>query len=163
MSKMNNPILTTRSRRLAFSMVLTIGLVAGSAKAGEINTGYFGDVAIKGYDPVAYYTMKKAVKGSEQFTHDWLGATWQFSSAEHQQIFRASPVKYAPQYGGYCADGVAYGQATANIDPEAWRIIDNKLYLNYDPGAAQELEELDGQLQKAEANWPEIKKKMTAQ
>jgi len=145
------------------SVVLAASVFAGAAQAREINTGYFGDVAIKGYDPVAYFTMKKAVEGSDQFTHRWLGAKWQFSSVEHRRLFQASPVKYAPQYGGYCADGVAYGQATANIDPEAWRIIDDKLYLNYDPGAAQELEELDGQLEKAAANWPEIHKKVASQ
>lgn len=139
-----------------------VTLVAGPALAGEINTGYFGDVAIKGYDPVAYFTMSKAVKGSEQYSYRWLGATWHFSSPEHQKNFQATPVRYAPQYGGYCADGVAYGQATANIDPQAWRIIDGKLYLNYDPGAAQELEELPGQLEKAESNWSGIQKKVAA-
>ncbi|TDJ21324.1 MAG: hypothetical protein E2O65_00070 [Gammaproteobacteria bacterium] len=137
-------------------------LAASPALAGEINTGYFGDVAIKGYDPVAYFTVSKAVKGSEKYSHRWLGAKWHFSSPENQKSFQATPVKFAPQYGGYCSDGVAYGQATANIDPEAWRIIDGKLYLNFDPGSAQELEELEGQLEKAEANWPEIKKTLAA-
>ena len=147
------------------SMVLAgifLGLVAGPALAGEVNTGYFGDVAIKGYDPVAYFTMSKAVRGSEDFSHRWLGATWRFSSSEHLKSFQASPTKFSPQYGGYCSDGVAYGQSTANIDPEAWRIIEGKLYLNYDQGAAQELEELEGQLDKAEANWPEIRKALAA-
>ncbi len=160
---MNTLIMATRGNYSLISAVFAASILAGAAHAGEINTGYFGDVAIKGYDPVAYFTMQKAVKGSDRFTHRWLGANWQFSSAEHRQIFQASPVKYAPQYGGYCADGVAYGQATANIDPEAWRIIDDKLYLNYDPGSAQELEELDGQLEKAIANWPEIHKKVASQ
>jgi YHS domain-containing protein len=137
-------------------------LAASPALAGEINTGYFGDVAIKGYDPVAYFTVSKAVKGSEKYSHRWLGAKWHFSSPENQKSFQATPVKFAPQYGGYCSDGVAYGQATANIDPEAWRIIDGKLYLNFDPGSAQELEELEGQLEKAEANWPAIKKTLAA-
>jgi len=147
------------------SMVLAgifLGLVAGPALAGEVNTGYFGDVAIKGYDPVAYFTMSKAVRGSEDFSHRWLGATWRFSSAEHMKSFQARPAKFSPQYGGYCSDGVAYGQSTANIDPEAWRIIEGKLYLNYDQGSAQELEELEGQLDKAEANWPKIRKALAA-
>lgn len=149
-------------KRSAFLAGTLIILVAGPALAGEINTGYFGDVAIKGYDPVAYFTMSKAVKGSGDHSHRWLGATWHFSSSEHMKKFQATPASYAPQYGGYCADGVAYGQATSNIDPKAWRIIEGKLYLNYDPGAAQELEEVDGQLEKAEANWPAIKKKVAA-
>ena len=128
-------------------------LMSATAGAGEINTGYFGNVAIKGYDTVAYFTQGEAVKGSETHSLKWLGAVWHFSSAEHRDLFKSSPVRYAPQYGGYCADGVAYGQSTANINPQAWRIINDKLYLNYDEGAAVELEELPGQLEKAEHNW----------
>ena len=128
----------------------------------RINTLGLRGVAIKGYDPVAYFTMSKAVRGSQDFSHRWLGATWRFSSSEHLKSFQASPTKFSPQYGGYCSDGVAYGQSTANIDPEAWRIIEGKLYLNYDQGSAQELEELEGQLDKAEANWPAIRKVLAA-
>lgn len=132
-------------------------LFAIAASAGEINTGYFGNVAIKGYDPVAYFTQQRAVRGKEAISYDWLGATWQFSSDQHKRLFAGDPAKYAPQYGGHCADGVAYGELTTNIDPEAWRIIEGKLYLNYDPGAAAELEEVEGQLEKSIANWPEIR------
>lgn len=125
--------------------------------AGEINTGYFGNVAIEGYDPVAYFTEGKAVKGKSEFAHDWLGAEWHFANADHLQRFIADPVAYSPQYGGMCADGVAYGTMTVNIEPEVFSIIDGKLYLAFDPGAKQEIEELPGQLEKAEANWPEVK------
>jgi len=125
-----------------------------------INTGYFGGIAIMGYDPVAYFTKGRALIGSKEFSHEWLGATWHFANAKHRDLFAADPVKYAPQFGGYCADGVAYGQNTANVDPEAWRIIDGKLYLNYDKGAAAELEEIPGQIKKAEANWQKIKAKL---
>ena len=134
---------------------------SGSAHAGGlINTGYFGGIAIKGYDPVAYFTKGRAMKGSEKFAHTWMGAPWHFANARHRDLFAAEPIKYAPQFGGYCADGVAYGQSTANIDPEAWRIINGKLYLNYDKGAAAELEEIPGQIDKAKANWPKIKAKL---
>ena len=78
------------------------------AQAGEVNTGYFGNVAIEGYDTVAYFTEKRAVKGSEKFQSEWLGATWQFSSDENRKLFDASPMDYAPQYGGLCSEGVAY-------------------------------------------------------
>ena len=125
--------------------------------AGEINTGYFGNVAIEGYDPVAYFTEGKAVKGKAEYAHDWLGAEWHFANADHLQRFIADPVAYSPQYGGMCADGVAYGTMTVNIEPEVFSIIDGKLYLAFDPGAKQEIEELPGQLEKAEANWPEVK------
>ena len=144
---------------LAFAGVLFCNF--GLVHAGEpINTGYFGGIAIKGYDPVAYFTKGRAMKGSEKFAHTWMGAPWHFANARHRDLFAAEPIKYAPQFGGYCADGVAYGQSTANIDPEAWRIINGKLYLNYDKGAAAELEEIPGQIDKAKANWPKIKAKL---
>lgn len=137
-------------------------LAAIPVSAGEVNTGYFGNVAIRGYDPVAYFTMSRPMKGSEEFAYDWLAAKWLFTTDEHRSMFAENPVKYAPQYGGYCADGVAYGDTTTNIDPTAWRIIKGKLYLNYDQGAAAELEEVPGQLEKAEANWPEVRKGILA-
>lgn len=140
------------------------GLFGGSGSVhagGLINTGYFGGIAIMGYDPVAYFTKGRAMKGSEEFTHEWLGATWHFANAKHRDLFAADPVKYAPQFGGYCADGIAHGETTANIDPKAWRIIGGKLYLNYSESAAAELEEIPGQITKAKANWPKTKAKLT--
>jgi YHS domain-containing protein len=138
-------------------LVLALFLFSGFAGAGEINTGYFGNVAIKGYDPVAYFTEQRAVKGSEEISYSWLGTDWNFSSEKHKKLFSGSPVKFAPQYGGFCADGVAYGDFTTNIDPTAWRIIEGKLYLNYDLGSAAELEEVEGQMAKIEKNWPEVR------
>ena len=135
-------------------------IFSGTLSATEINKGYFGTVAIKGYDPVAYFTEERAVKGHEELSYRWLGADWQFTSEKHKQLFTQNPVKYAPQYGGHCSDGIAYGSMTTNIDPQAWRIIDGKLYLNYDQGAATEIEEIEGQLGKAEENWPEIRKRL---
>jgi hypothetical protein len=144
---------------LVFGFVLFGG--SGSIHAGEpINTGYFGGIAIEGYDTVAYFTKGRPMKGSKEIAHKWLGTPWHFANAKHRDLFAADPLKYAPQFGGYCADGVAYGQNTANIDPEAWRIIDGKLYLNYDKGSAVELEETPGQISKAEANWLKIKAKL---
>ena len=152
---MNNCVTTRGTLMTAFTLLV---LFAGmAARAGEVNTGYFGDVAIKGYDPVAYFTMSRPVKGSQEFAFEWLAAKWHFSSDEHRSLFAKNPVKYAPQYGGYCSDGVAYGDTTTNIDPTAWRIIDGKLYLNSDQGAATEIEELPGQREKAAANWPKVR------
>jgi len=145
-----------RIQVLAFAVIFSAGMtgpIFGAASAGEINTGYFGNVAIEGYDPVAYFTMNKAVKGSEEITHKWLGAVWQFSSKEHRDLFVSEPISYAPQYGGYCADGMAYGTTTANLEPQAFRIIEGKLYLNHDQGAAAEIEEIPGQIAKADAMW----------
>lgn len=135
-------------------------IFSGLVSATEINKGYFGSVAIKGYDPVAYFTEERALKGHEEISYRWLGADWQFTSEEHKQLFTQNPVKYAPQYGGHCSDGISYGSMTTNIDPQAWRIIDGKLYLNYDQGAAAEIEEIEGQVARAEENWPEIRKRL---
>lgn len=148
---------------LSLLLILLLGLFTAPVWADKINTGYFGNVAIKGYDPVAYFTHNRAMKGSEQYSLDWLGAEWHFVSSEHRKLFEAAPVKYAPQYGGHCADGIAYGDRTTNIDPEAWRIIEGKLYLNYDQGAAAELEEVPGQLDKIKENWPKVSAQLVVQ
>ena len=123
---------------------------------GRVNTGYFGGVAINGYDPVAYFLDNRAVKGSEKYSYDWLGAPWYFASDEHRELFKKNPVKYAPQYGGYCAAEVAgSGSVTVNIDPEAFAIIDGKLYITYDDVHTQDFAvHVSDLVPKADANWP---------
>ena len=110
---------------------LMVGVFATPAQSGQVNTGYFGNVAIEGYDTVAYFTDKKPIKGSELFSYNWLGATWYFANDEHRRLFAASPISYAPQYGGFCADGVSdgNGHAQTNIEPTTWQIVNGKLYL----------------------------------
>ncbi len=145
----------------ALVLLATLTGQVSSARAAEVNTGYFGNVAIMGYDPVAYFTMNDAVKGSEDHAFEWLGGTWLFANEEHRQTFTASPIKYAPQYGGLCSVGVAYGEVTREIDPEAWSIINGKLYLNYSKAASAVLAE-DGPnlIAKADANWPDVKARL---
>ena len=123
-----------------------------------INTGYFGGVAIMGYDPVAYFTDNRAVKGSEKYSYDWLGTPWHFASSEHKEMFAADPIKYAPQYGGYCAAEVVGGSVTVDIDPNAFKIIDGKLYLIYDKPHADDFAAHASQtVAAADANWPKVK------
>ncbi|MBB2972949.1 YHS domain-containing (seleno)protein [Mesorhizobium sp. RMAD-H1] len=147
------------------SAALLLSLVqAGTAEEpAAVNTGYFGDIAIKGYDPVAYFTQNRAVEGSPQYSYRWLGATWQFVSAENRDLFAREPVKYAPQYGGYCADGVSFGTITTNIDPKAWRIIEGKLYLSYDPGAAEGFEKKPTKLVDSQKYWPEVQQTLMSE
>ena len=83
--------------------------------------------AIRGYDPVAYFTEGRPVEGKRAHRHEWMGATWSFASAENRAAFVADPEKFAPRYGGYCAWAVSQGY-TASIDPDAWRIVDGALY-----------------------------------
>jgi len=86
--------------------------------------------AIKGYDPVAYFTESAAVKGDEAYSYEWNHGLWLFSSNANRELFEEDPEKYAPQYGGYCAYAVAKGKF-AKVDPEKWTVLDGKLYLNY--------------------------------
>ena len=83
-------------------------------------------VALKGYDPVAYFTDGEATEGSAAYRHEWQGATYRFASAANLELFTADPAKYAPQYGGYCSIAIAQN-AIADIDPERWAIVDGKL------------------------------------
>jgi YHS domain-containing protein len=111
-----------------------------------------------GYDPVAYFTDNRAVKGSEEYSYDWLGTPWHFASSEHKEMFAADPIKYAPQYGGYCAAEVVGGSVTVDIDPNAFKIIDGKLYLIYDvPHADDFAAHASENVTAADANWPKVK------
>ena len=117
-----------------------------------------GNLAIRGYDPVAYFTDEKAVKGSRDFSHDWQGATWRFASAENRDLFAAAPTKYAPQYGGYCAWAVSRDY-TAPTDPDAFTLVNGKLYLNYNAKVMEQwLEERDQNIDSADENWPTVLK-----
>lgn len=113
-------------------------------------------VAIVGYDAVAYFTDAKAVEGKKQHSFDWYGATWQFVSEANRAAFAKDPQKYAPQYGGYCAFGVSRGYAV-KVDPTAWKVVDGKLYLNYNHDVQAEwAKDIAGHIEKADANWPKV-------
>jgi len=135
---------------------LLIALVP-AADASEVYGTGKANVAIEGADPVAYFTQSTLVEGSETFSTTWKDAEWRFSSEENLALFEADPEAYAPQYGGYCAWAVSRGY-TAEIDPEAWRIVDGKLYLNYSKDVQKDWEEdVPGNIQKGDANWPGLR------
>ncbi|MGQ0554540.1 MAG: YHS domain-containing (seleno)protein [Nitrospiraceae bacterium] len=120
-------------------------------------------LAIDGHDPVAYFTEQKPVKGSPEFRVEFEGSTFQFASAVHRDAFVADPSKYVPQYGGYCAYGMARGYK-AKIDPAAFTVVSHKLYLNYsDAVRSRWLGDVPGYIQKADANWPEVQKQTKVQ
>lgn len=110
--------------------------------------------ALRGYDAVAYFTENKPVQGIAEFSFSYHGVAWHFVSAAHRDAFAAQPERYAPQYGGYCSYAVARGY-TADGDPLAWKIVNGKLYLNYNL-EVRELWEKDipGNVEKANRNWP---------
>lgn len=146
--------MTLRSN-LALAFVWLVGAAALLA-VEPVNQSFFGGVAIEGYDPVAYFTDGRAVEGKKGFETEWNGATWRFASAEHRDLFAEDPEKYAPQYGGYCAWAVSQG-STAGIDPEAWKIHDGKLYLNYDKSVQEKwLADMEDLIAKGDANWPKL-------
>ena len=132
--------------------------LAAQAASREIYTGLVKDVAVGGYDPVAYFTEHKPVMGQGDILYAWKGVTWRFTSEKNRDAFAANPEKYAPQYGGYCAYAVAQG-GTAKGDPQAWTVVGGKLYLNLSP-AVQKLWEKDipGYIKAADKNWPGVLK-----
>ncbi|GAB4410719.1 MAG: YHS domain-containing (seleno)protein [Bacteroidia bacterium] len=125
-----------------------------SAQHAEVYASRKG--AIEGYDPVAYFREGKAVPGTSTHTYVWKGATWRFANAANLEAFKARPEAYAPQYGGYCAYAVANGY-TAQIDPQAWKIVDGKLYLNYNPAVQKDWEAQQADfIRQADSNWPSV-------
>lgn len=151
---------TYRRNFLAASMLaLALGGVATHAVASEKIRPIFSTEAgaIRGYDPVAYFTLNKPVKGSAQFSTEWQGATWHFSSGANRDAFVAEPEKYAPQYGGYCAYGVAQGY-TPETDPAAFKVLNNKLYLNLSKAVLKKWQmDIPGYVKDADQNWPTLK------
>ena len=144
-----------RLRLGLFAAILSLAALLALA-LDPVNASFFGSVAIEGYDPVAYFTEGKPVKGSKKHTLEYQGATWRFASAEHRALFEADPHKYAPQYGGYCAWAVSQGY-TAGIDPKAWTIHEGKLYLNYSKKIrAQWLEDLESAIKAGDEKWPRL-------
>lgn len=112
-------------------------------KVSPVSWGMWGDynsssgLALKGYDPVAYFHNQEARPGSEEFSLDWGGTTWQFVDADSKAIFERNPDAYAPQFGGYCSFAIGKG-FTADISPDAWHIQSGKLYLFADKKVREE-------------------------
>lgn len=124
--------ITLFQKRLLNPALLLWLLASGSTTYAldEINTTFFGNLAIEGYDAVAYFTENRAIEGDAEFELEWKGANWRFASAANLAAFRENPEMYAPQYGGYCAFAVSQN-STAGIDPSQFTVHNGKLYLNY--------------------------------
>ncbi len=149
-------MLTRRSALALFATAPAAAALATRARAATPEIYAEGGIAIDGTDPVAYFTESKPVAGDPAITHDWMGATWQFSTEENRATFAADPEAYAPQFGGYCAWAVAEGY-TASTVPEAWTIHDGKLYLNFSRGVRRRWErDIPGNIARGEGNWPAV-------
>jgi len=133
--------------------------VAGSSASPVAAVNTTEGFALKGYDPVAYFTGGQPTKGSAQYSFQWKGVTYLFVSAENLRRFKVDPDKYLPQYGGYCAYAMSLDRI-ADIDPHRWAIVGGKLYLN-NGFLAQNLWSLNksGNIASADRNWPLYPKK----
>ena len=141
---------------LMFSILVFASLSLFSQKS---ETFVQSGKAIRGYDPVAYFSEGKPVKGDEKLVYNWNNANWYFSSQQNLDLFKANPEKYAPQYGGYCAYGLSEGHK-APTDADAWTIEDGKLYLNYNTDVRKMWsKEKKERIEKADKNWPTVKDK----
>ncbi len=158
-------MITTNQRRLRLltapllvALTVMLFMPAGTAHAGHMDR--FGliqhtwdGLAIKGYDPVAYFDMGEAVKGSEHFRYEWLGQEWRFASAEHRDLFASNPIKYVPQYGGYCSER----HTVAEVNPTAWQIVGGRLYLFFSEKSAERFARDERAQSKLERNWEIVK------
>lgn len=153
------PLRLDRVPRLAgFVLLVHLALLAAiPGRAIEpVYTALFSDLAVGGYDPVSYFTEGRPVPGLEAFELEWQGATWRFASAEHRARFEDEPERYAPRYGGHCAWAMAQGRE-ASGDPRFWKIVEGRLYLNYDASVQKKWEaDIPGFIEQADAQWPRL-------
>lgn len=138
-------------------IVMSFTFATGAlADKPEIYTGFGSNLAVGGYDTVAYFTDAEAVKGSKDFEMEFKGTKWRFSSQENLKAFEENPDAFRPQYGGYCAWAMARGDL-AKGNPKFWRIVDDRLYLNINRSIQKKWEkDIPGFVEKANANWPGI-------
>ncbi|MBS1567182.1 MAG: YHS domain-containing protein [Bacteroidetes bacterium] len=130
-----------------------------SAHAQKSPVYITGGKAIKGYDPVAFFTASKPMMGKDSLMLQWNGASWYFASRSNLEAFRAAPEKYAPQYGGYCAYGTAQGHK-APTETDTWSVVDGKLYFNYNQKVkTMWMKDQPALIKKADETWPMLKDK----
>jgi enamine deaminase RidA (YjgF/YER057c/UK114 family) len=116
-------------------------------------------LAISGYDPVAYFTDGKPVQGSAEFEYLWHRLRWHFASGDHRELFLKDPNRYTPQYDGYCAMGASNDTAAHKdtVDPQAWAIVDGKLYLAHNSYWIRKWrEDAEEHIRHADASWPAV-------
>ena len=147
------PMLKGALAALAISVALPAAALAAGFDVNVTTT----DLALRGYDPVSYFTDGAPTPGEIDITAEHQGAIYRFASAEHKAMFEADPAKYAPQYGGYCAFGLAQGYKFDG-DPQVWKIVDDKLYLNLSSKVSTIWQQdVPGNIENADAKWQMVK------
>ncbi|MBO9491464.1 YHS domain protein [Endozoicomonas sp. G2_1] len=145
-------------KKMFLSLAAMLAFTA-TANAGEYQNS---TPAVQGYDVVSYHTGKRPIKGNGNFVATHKGATYIFANKANQEKFSANPEKYVPAYGGYCAFGVSVGKKFIG-DPEVFRLVDGKVYLNLDAGIQDMwLKDVPGKINQADKNWKKIKNKSPA-
>jgi hypothetical protein len=143
-------------RRALAALFIGLAVAPAAADAAEPEIHVTRGLALAGYDPVAYFTEGSAMRGDAQFETSWRGARWRFASAGNRDLFLAAPERYAPQYGGHCAWAVAQGYVAPG-DPQQWRIVDGRLFVNYDASVQRRwLRDIPGFIAAADRNWPGV-------
>jgi YHS domain-containing protein len=140
--------------------LLALMLLSSSAFAVDlVNVAGASHIAISGYDPVAFFTDGKPAYGSPFISAMHRGATYLFASEEHRKMFTSDPDRYVPQYGGFCAYGVAHG-GLFPVDISTWQVRNDKLYLNFSPDVAKKFNsDFNANVAKAEKYWPGLVQK----
>ena len=139
------------------ALAISVALPAAALAAGFDVNVTTTDLALRGYDPVSYFTDGAPTPGEIDITAEHQGAIYRFASAEHKAMFEADPAKYAPQYGGYCAFGLAQGYKFDG-DPQVWKIVDDKLYLNLSSKVSTIWQQdVPGNIENADAKWQMVK------
>lgn len=146
---------------MVLGMFLFIAVVHAETQKTYSQINAPDGIAIKGYDPVAYFDQEQPIRGRSEFQYSWNGAIWYFISESHRDQFAKMPEMYTPQYGGYCAYAVSRNYVY-DADPEIWKIVDGRLYLNYSKDARKEWEkDIASSIRNANANWPAVLTKGT--
>lgn len=149
-------VATTIALGAAIAPVTSFAYDENSTSAVNVDAKGIG---LKGHDPVAYFTVGAPTAGKAEYTYKHEGVTYQFASAANRDAFKSAPAKYAPQFGGFCAMGVAL-EKKLDGDPTAWTIANDKLYLNVNKDVQKKyLEDVAGNNKKAESNWPQLRNK----
>lgn len=151
----SHPIISAFAIVTVATTTLAIASSVAFARSAPIYTS--GDkLAVSGYDPVAYFTAGQPVKGQAEIATQHQGFVWRFASEANRAAFLADPARYTPQYGGYCAWAVSQGY-TASADPTVWKVVEGKLYLNYNRSVGRTWEKnMPVNISRADANWPKV-------
>jgi hypothetical protein len=145
-----------RLTRRGLAALLAGLAIAPAARAATPEIHAPDGVALGGHDPVAYTTLGRPTRGEARFEATWRGARWHFASAEHRDLFLAAPERHAPQYGGHCAWAIARGYLAPG-DPRHWRIVEDRLFVNYDASVQRRwLRDIPGFIAAADRNWPAV-------